>query len=468
MRSRPAQTLPGLCLAIIGLLAIAPGKTHADDGTSQVGFTLSDELDELWIRLLGRYERPDPDGPMLQRFDTDLYRRYELDIAVPQFPMHTEAAWLQQRHGARFWVQSLSEFDLANRLQLKTEAPTWRDGYIGLRYDRLEDRLTDRHLFRFDVGHRNFADAGLDLAMRFHPRREKDDVDVELFASLQREGLGVAALRIGALDPFINASFGLVEARGRVLDEHVRQLDLPLAVAIDLQTTNIAGLQGELHGGAILPQRRRHRFPASPEQDHLRRRHALLGAGLIQWQLPWAAAVVGGSLLFVDGHMGWEYLATPAMDREINERTVVTRLYTLIRPHETLQIEGQARFTARPEWNTFTTTQETSTRQDHQRLLSLRTWWSPTDVIGAELGLWRMSRATDGPPLLRLDGTFNRLTTRLTLTLSEQVWLAFGVGWTLDENTAVYDGGGMTFMYLPVLNESPRSPVEKYKQVLPR
>lgn len=426
------------------------GAAEIDDPPEgdEVAYTLQDRWDEQWLRIFDRTGRPDPDGPILQRFDADLYRRYHLDIHVADFPLATEPGWATQREGVRMWVQSLSELELANRLQIRTEAPTWEGGYVFFAYDRRQDRLTDRHVFRFDVGHRDIAGTGLDGAIRFHPRWVKNDVDVELMLRYPIESAGVIGARLSALDPFINASFGLLEARGVMLEEHVRHMDLPLAAILEFQSQSFFGVRGEAYGGVVLPQTRRHRFRDEPQGDHLRGRQALLGAALLEWNVPALPLSIGGALETVDARMSWDFEQTAEVDREIRELTLSTRLYAMSQPRPDLHIEAFALRTIRPQWETGPGTDNIE-RSDSEWLLSLRSFWMITDIVGADLGLLRLQRTTEGPPNLGVDGQFNRIVTRLILEFNDKIWTTFGVGWSFDADTYVYDGGGMTLTYTP-------------------
>ncbi len=171
--------------------------------------TLLRSWDDAWLRIFDRSGRPDPDGPMLQRFEPPMDERYQLDLRTAELPIHLEILWARQRNGARLWVQSLSEVDLGNQAEFRLERSTWEDGYVGLRYDRREDWNHSRNLLRFEIGQRAIADTGASAALRIHPRLEKDDIDVEALVGYRAPSWGAARLRIAALDPFINATTAL-------------------------------------------------------------------------------------------------------------------------------------------------------------------------------------------------------------------------------------------------------------------
>ena len=437
-------------MVVSAALAGSPDAEEADEPEvrDSPGYTLDDEWDEAWLRIFDRSGRPDPDGPMLQRFEGGLYRRYHFDIAVPDFPMSTEQQWALQRTGARMWVQSLSEFDLANRVQMRTELPTWEDGYIRLQYDRRQDLTTDRDVLRFDIGHRDIGDTGVDAALRFLPTWDKEDVDVQAIARYGVDGVGRARLKIGALDTFINASYGLIEARGRVVEEHIRQQNLPLAISADLRSATFAGVRGELYGGVVVPQTRRHRFPDDEARDHLRHRRGILGAGLVEWRIPYTSTAVGLAMSVVDAHMEWEYLEATGQDRSVRETTLSSRIYALGEVTDDLEIQFSMEQIGRPAvWSGPGV--DDSERSDREYLNSMRIRWMPTKIVGADLTYLHMQRDTSGAPELPIDGSFHRLVTRVMLQLGDNVWTSFGTGWTLDPMTAVYDGSGMTLIYMP-------------------
>lgn len=453
-----------LITALLVLASLSVDPDAADPETEQPdespSYTLADEWDETWLRIFDRTGRPDPDGPMLQRFDADLYPRYHFDITVPEFPMATQPGWAARDHGVRMWVQSLNEFQLANRLQAKTELPAWTDGHIGLRYDRRQDRLHDRHHIRFDIGHRDIASTGLDGVLRFHPGWDKRDIDVEAILRYSADDLGDATLRIGTLDTFINGSYGLVEARGRQLDEHVRHRDVPLTAGAELASTRWRGLRAEAYGGAVLPHARHHRFPDDPAQNHERHRRALLGAGLIEWDMAAIDAIeipiaVGATLRTVDARMSWDHDRAPDRDRRVRETTTDLRLYALSDISENLHAQFSMNRTNRPEtWTGPGVPQpwagaETQRYTDRERMATLRMLWQATDVVGADLELLRIRRDTDGPLQPNVDGAYHRGVTRLMLQLGDQIWTSFGVGWTPDPGGAIYDGGGMTLIWNP-------------------
>ncbi len=423
-----------------------PARDESDAAPARAGFTLEDDWDRLWIRLFARTGKPDPDGPLLQRFHEPMGPRYQLDMHTQSYPMSSEKRWAQQATGARLWVRSLDEMDLANRLELRTEIETWEDGYVRMQYDQMQDWTTDQRFLRFEVGHRDIAGAGVDAALRAYPRFEKNDSDIEAIVRYRRPGVGQARLRVGALDPFINATFTVVRGAEEAPDEFVWQLDPPLAVSLDLRTERVAGVRAEVYGGAVVPQQRRHRFPDAPEDDHLRRREALLGGGLVEWAAARFPLAIGASALGVRAQMDWEYLER-ADDLSVGETTVSARAYALSRPLDTLRAEGWVGRTTRPETRSGTLTID-SERADREWLWSLRVLWMPARV-GLDVQYLGNHRRVEGPPFLPLGGTGNRLGTRMMLMLGSDFWTSFGTAWALDSESGPYDRAGMTLIYAP-------------------
>lgn len=449
---------------LIGLLmlgAVAAGSETDHEPPSHPAappsYTLENEWDDTWLHLFDRQGRPNPDGPMLQRFDNRLYSRYELDVGAGAFPLGAEARWARQRHGVRMWVHSLGEFDLANRLQVRTEMPTWESGHIGIRYDQHQSLVFDRHQLRFDIGHRDIASTGLDAGVRFYPDIDKTDIGVEALIRYHAPRVGTAGVRLGALDAFANASTALVEARGITVGEHIRHRDVPITAGAELLSVPfdiwVGQLRAELYGGAVLPNTREHRFPDAPRRDHLRHRVGGLGAGVVEWTHDDQFAV-GVTSRAISTRMQWEHDEDEEADRTVTETTHQNRVYAIgMFADRTIAGEFSHTATSRPELRTGPGVEPPwradERRRDTREMGRFRLNWQPTRVVGAELQLLLLDRETDGEPDLGVEGSFIRATTRVALQLSDEVWASFGVGWTPDPNTAVYDGGGMTLMYIP-------------------
>jgi hypothetical protein len=288
------------------------------------GWTLSDAWENAWSRIYQRFSRPDPDGPLLQQVLRP-YRRYGLDIEVAEFPGWMERAWQASPQGVRFWAQSLDEFELANRAQLKTETPTWPGGFLNFNYDRYQTRTEDRELFRFSLGQRAAPDHGPEAALTLFSGFVKDDLDVEFTFRWRAPGLGTAGLRLALLDPFINSSFALAESRGAVLPEHINQRGLPLALAVEIASAEFLGLRAEVYGGRIIPQEQDRRFPDNPAADHTRRLEGWLGAVLLEYRLPGVPVRLGAAALLQEARMDWLYQDAAATNRQVEETSRTLR-----------------------------------------------------------------------------------------------------------------------------------------------
>lgn len=406
--------------AIVGLLV--GGAASA----AEVGYSLDDAWGAAWRRIADRSGRPDPEGGLLQRFAGRQYPEYQLNLWVAEPPLELERAWAARGSGARLWVQSLDEFELANRFQLKARASILSGGWLGVRFDRVDGRETESDLVRLDFG---LSRGELFGALSFYPRWEKDDSDVEAAAGWRREGWGEVRLRLFAFDPFTNASFGLAELRGAVLLEHADQLDLPLGIALEASSAEIRGVRGELYLGRLWPARTQLRYPAEPGRDHVRQVSGLLGGALVEWQ-PFALPLrVGASGLGVHARSHWD----GASDRSLDETTWRAMLYALAELPRKVSLEAFLALTARPE---------TGRATDEEWLWSLRARWMPTGVVGADLAFLRLSRRGPAP----VAGANHRVVTRMVLALGEKVWSTFGVGWDLDPGDGPYDGGGATIL----------------------
>lgn len=435
-------------LAITGYLLATLGLFALDEESPDHGYSLHDQWTWDWIRLLDRDGRPDPDGAVQQRFAARQYSTYALDLQVADFPMVRERAWTNSRRGLRLWVQSLNEFELANVVQIKERVDTGAHTFIAARYDRRQSRTADHGLFRIDFGLRDLGELPLEIGLRLHARWEKLDSDVELFATYAIDDLVTIGLTVLALDPFTNASFGLVEARGTVLDEHRQQEDLPLGFALEAHSASISGMRAEIYAGAVGEHQTVYRYPDAPERNHRRGLDAWSLGGLWEWRSSWLPAALGVSHMSFSTTTNWAFDQTPENDLRIEERTHRTRLYGLYTPGPSLHMEAFLQHIARPEGRLEGPAQTEQTRQDTEWLTSLTAMWVPLTNVGAELGFFRLQREATGLFEVNVDGLNHRFTTRIVLLARESLWIRFGVGWNLDGPGNVYDGGGFTLFAL--------------------
>ena len=412
------------------------------------GYSLDDEWNQWWRRIADRSARPDPDGPVQQRFAERLYPEYELDLAVAGFPLRLERRWAEQTTGARLWVQSLDEFELANRVQLKTRADLGGHWHIGIGFDRTQTRTIRSDLVRLDFGYAPRGDTGPWASLSFYPRWEKIDSDAAAAVGYRHAEWGEASLRLFALDPFTNASFALTEAREAVPPVSARQLDFPLAVAGELATRQFVGVRSELYLGGILPHTTRYRF-AEGSRNYRQRLSGILAGALVEWQ-PHATPMlrVGGTALSVATRWDRGHLSRPDLDRTVSESSHQVSVYALASPLDPLELEARVRFTSRPETDSGPGAPESGSdaRDDSEWLASVRGEWMFSRAFGAELGFMRGDRTTSGQPDVRVDGTRHRLVTRALLRLG-RMWASFGVSWDLDPGgKGAFGGGGATLI----------------------
>lgn len=424
----------GKRIALVLAVALRAGDARADPDP---GYSLDDDWNAEWRRVLDRNGRPDPDGPIQQRFVDPLYPEYELDLAVPHFPLRAERAWAERPAGARLWVQSLDEFELASRAQLKQRAPLGRQWKLAIAFDRLATRTVQSDLLRLD-----FAwdpPCGTFVILSAYPRWEKSDSDLGAAVGYRHPAFGEARLRLFALDPFTNASYALAASRDSALDKRVEQVDLPIAVAGELASRVWRGARGELYAGGIPTQAVRVDLE-DPAESHDQEQSGHLAGALAEWQLPDRPVWIGATGLLVSTHWHREHDGLAELDRDVRERTRQLRAYALAVPLDSLRLEGQVRWTSRPEIDTG------AERRDREWLSQVRGEWMFSRVAGIDLGLLRLDRAASGPPEVNVDGTRHRMVTRVLLRLGA-LWASFGASWDLDPvGKGPFGGGGATLL----------------------
>jgi hypothetical protein len=267
-----------------------------------------------------------------------------------------------------------------------------------------------------------------------YPRWEKDDSDLGAAVGWRDPALGEARLRLFALDPFTNASTALAESRDRPLDRSVKQIDLPLALAAEAVSRSWRGVRGELYAGGIVPQSTDVRF-ADAALDYEQRASGWLAGALVEWKLEEAPLWLGASALGMSTRWRREHEVMVEEDGEVSERTWQLRPYALWAPVDRLRLEGQVRWTSRPE------SADGTHRRDREWLTSARGAWMFSRVVGVDLGLLRYDRSASGPPDVDVEGNRHRLVTRMLLQLGA-LWASFGVSWDLDPVGKGYFGGG--------------------------
>jgi len=431
----------GFAAAVGVLLCASPVLQPEID---EQGHSLEDRWEMVWHRIFDRTGRPDSDGPMLQQLPEHDYLEYVLNLSVPAFKRSTEHAWVKSSEGARLWVQSLDEFMLANRAQIKTRAPMGGGWHLNLHYDRLESLTHASDLLEATFTVDDIANTNLFGSISLFSRWEKDDTDGGMMIGYRQSGWGEVRLRLFSLDTFVNASMAIFESRGGEREVHTEQQDLPFAMALEIISLTWHGARVELYGGTVIPQHTLYRYPDDNTRDNTRRREGILGGGLVDWR-PFDLPVhVGASVLAARTQMTWNYETVGTHDERADETLYELDVYGVVQPLETLHLEASLTGTWRSEERQGATVAEMNTAwEDEEWVWLAQGVWMPIPVFGVEIGLMGVIQPEqDGSEAV---GTRHetRLTTRFVLFLGN-VWTAFGVGWDLDEGDGPYDGGGMT------------------------
>ena len=381
------------------------------------GGSLEDAWFGIWRRLADRTGRPDPLGAQLQNGPPQ-YLEYALDLRLSAFDTATEDAWRTDPTGARFFVQSLDEFQLTNRAQVKTRAVVGEGWSVDLRYDRQQDRWTQSHLLALTVRGQDIGNTPIFVEATLYPRWEKIDADAMLAVGLSGRP-GQVRLRLVAFDPFNDAAYSLARSRDAKLPDNRDQRNAPLGFAIEALSVRWRGWRAELYGGIVPGFTTTRTTPSEPiPRGH--RRSAWMAGGLVEYaQDRWLA---GLSAVNVDTQDHWSQRQVATIDAF--EREV--RLYATGRLPAHLALRGDLIQVARD--------------REVRWILDGRLRWTP-GRFGAELGYMRGSRPST---IGAREGVATRLVTRMTFAIDDALWLAFGTGWDLDPKDTIYDGSGLT------------------------
>ena len=396
--------------------------------TAPPAHSLDDAWSTVWRRFADRGGRADPDGPLLQRLPERPYVEYEMDTTAASWRLGDEAAWGPARSAARLGVQSIDEFTLLTYAQLRAEVPVLEVGRVGMAYDREQTRDLQSDLLRIDFGVESPAGLPVFARVSLSPRWEKRDSDVELVVGARAAGWGEVRLRAVAFDPFVNAAHALAASRDADVARTDEQTDPPLGFAVEGASATFAGVRGELYAGGLLPASTRVRHRDDPDAAYEQRVEGVLWGALLEWR-PLERLAVGITTLNVD--VTTERDTTGAVDEALHRH----RGYALASLPRT-EIEAAVTHTRGSEGD----------RRERRWLYHLRGWWMPSSVVGAELGVMRGERTLAGATDRGGEGTAHRVTTRLALQLGPRVRVALGVGWDLDPEDGLYDGGGFTMV----------------------
>ncbi|MEZ4462996.1 MAG: hypothetical protein R3F43_00400 [bacterium] len=428
----PAEALP----------MTAPERAHPEPGRAPApavqvpGYSLEADWLMIWRRFEDRHGRPDPEGGLLQSAGDPQYLEYPFDQRIGGFPLASERAWQEAARGARLYVQSITEFTLTNAVELKTAWPVGAGISVGVRYHQLEDRQTRSHLARLVVEGEELGGTPLFFEFHLFPRWEKEDADVEAVVGLRAARLGEIHLRALALDPFVNAAYGLATSRGAELQQVVHQEDAPLAFTLELASARWAGLRGELYGGMIVPHTTETTRPDDAAATSSHRRAAAVLGGLVEWARDGLA--VGATVLHVDATDTW---TGERAVREAERRTE-GRLYVVARLPHAIDVEA---YWLESTQDFVRTRADAVSLGEGRSLASLRLRWPADATVAADLGLLRAGRRPTGHPPDFVDAdAAHRLVTRVAVSLPPHLAFGLGTGWDLDAGDGVYDGSGLT------------------------
>ncbi len=436
-------------MLILGQVGVIWAEDDVTDEQTN-GYSLDDEWQTAWRRIFDRHGRPDPQGAIQQRFAVRQYPEYEADIAVADFPLFKERAWLMRDTGVRFWIHSYDAVTLGNQAQIKLGVPMSRSWRVRAQFDRYYTMTTQSDLLRMDFIWEPPTDRHPYLAITMFPRVEKQDVDFEGVLGYHDDRFGDVRLRLYVFDAFTNASYALSKDDTEQPPSLEKQQSLPLGAAFELASVRICGFRAEAYAGWMIPQKKKLLSDFS-SIDRTQRQSAYLFGGLFEWQSQSLPLILGTTgLLFHSRHAITEFEAVdPDAEPENNrlrELTVQTRGYAIAQWGD-LTLEGSVRFTARPEWEHFPDNPSADRRRrDNEWMTSGRGFYWLTPSIGFELGYWRHSRHTSGGPDVFVDAVGNRIVTRFLLNAGK-LWASFGTGWDPDPRRSVYAGSGGTLIF---------------------
>lgn len=430
---------------LAGLVALgAASPAAANPGDAQPGYSLADDWGHWWRRIFDRNGRPDPVGPIQQRYPVLLYHEYGTDKAVADFPLMFERDWEERTSGARFWIHSFDATQLANQVQLKMETPMSDTWTFGLEFNRLKTRAYDSQLLRMDIDWEPTGETGPYLKLSFFPRFVKQDSDAQATFGY-RSAWGEARLRVIDLDAYANGTYALASGRAEPPDGLAQQLSLPLGLAAEFESAPLHGVRTELYVGGVIPHKTAYYFDDAKDR-RVQRLSAQLAGALVEWKHASMPLWVGASGLSVATQWDMSHPLEPERDRHIDEETHQARLYAMAAPRSDLKLEAQARYSSRPEREIGAAVPEEGRRRtEHEWVYSARAFWMLSDTAGMDLSIWRIHRDTEGLPDVDLEGKSSRFVTRALLQLGE-VWASFGIGWDLDPNRSIYAGGGGTLI----------------------
>ncbi|MFN3201490.1 MAG: hypothetical protein ACE366_24015 [Bradymonadia bacterium] len=461
----PLQTFICLC-AVWSALGLSARFAHAQ-GQEVGSETLKLTWDAQWRRVIDRHGRPDPEGGLQQRLNARQYPEYAFDLAVTDYPVRGNRAWSVRDNGARLRVQSINEFTFFHEAEIKVAAPVGDGVKVGMRLDRRADRTTQSGLLRLDVEVSELADTPLYLRTGLYARWEKEDLDVDLAVGLRDDRWGRLSLRALLVDPFNDVAYALAESREAPLPRTVDHQQLPLIVMLEGVSAQYSGAYVEIYGALIPTFETAYVYTDDGILDHQRLDHGWAAGALVEYHLPTWPVAIGASALALETSTRWRGYAELSEGESRNGRidegwrqgrgwalsdlgrgrhlevgftwTDVTgplaewagsRLSNAPRPGEIPPIPpnlpGERAQAGETRW-----------------LAHSRLFWPFGEVWGGELGFMAGRRLISGRVGARQQLANQRITTRFTLQLGDRIWGSFGLGWDVDGDGNLYDGGGL-------------------------
>ncbi len=421
----------GVVLGVLHAL-VAPARARAEGGaTPELGYSMREQWDGWWRRVMDRSGRPDPTGPVQQRFAALLQEEYAINLTIPEFPLRNERAFVERPGAVRLATQSLNEFELSTLVHMKTRIRMSRSWHLGVDYHKDENRLTHSDLLILEGRYAPPGRAAPYAALGFTPRMVKEDLDVIATVGYRAPRID-ARVRAYLLDPFTNAAYALAESRSKLLPVRLHQLEVPLATTFELSARPHCSVYTELYLGAILPQRTRSRAQ-EPEGNHVQELRGALAGALIEGRPRVPVPVwLGASAMTVATRFARVHSVTSELDRSVVETTHTVMGYALFAPLRRLHGEVYVKWIGRPERTAFLNAPGmSSARSDDEWIISARADLMLSRSAGVELGLNRDSRSTEGPPSIAVDGVRRRLITRASLRLGPRVTARLGISWDI-------------------------------------
>ncbi len=412
--------------------------------TDEIGFTMDEDWRQWWRRVLDRGGRPDPTGPLQQRFANQQYPEHEADQIAGDFMLAHEADWARSTNQVRFWIHSYDALQLGNKFQMKMGTDIGGDWQVSFRYDGLDNRSTASRMITGDFTWKPQGETGFYTTISIYPRLEKQDTDLALTLGYDAGPLGEARLRVFGLDPFTNASYWLASNRKPPAPLIWKQLDVPLAFSLELLSGTWRGLHSELYIGAV-PTQRRVLYLGGLVEKYVHEDSAFMLGGMLEWKAPEYPLWLGVTGLVVTNIREEFDARDPEGTRErLRERNVQSRAYAISTPRQDLLFEAQLRFTARPESVVGPGSVQTE-REDNEYIFDARGQWLLSSWFGTELAYVHAQRATIGPPDVSVDGNGDRFVTRLMFNSGGGMLVSVGVDWDPSpRRSAIYAGGGGT------------------------